>query len=542
MVVGGVDAPLSPFRSMAAAFASRSLVATGAAFGRRASTPFRRLLTFLASAVPVVAFFNSNSNSIAMPAKKTSPAKTHPRKKTSPRKASPAQTARARAATRSLLERLQHPDAAGIDIAAEELVAAVPAERAAQPVRTFATFTPDLHALRDWLLACGIKTVALESTGNYWIATYQILEEAGLEVFLVNARHVKAVPGKKTDVCDAQWLQQLHAAGLLAKSFRPASEIVALRYLLRHRSHLLESASRELQLMQKVCTEMNLHLHHVFSDLDGISAQSLMSAILAGERDPEKLLSLCHRNCRAPRAKILAALQGDYRPEYLFVLGQCQARWQEAHAAMAALDAQLASCLAQLSTPWEGSAPAAPCAQRRLHKNSPRLPIYDEAWRFYGVDLSAIEGVSAGTLANLMGELGNGLQIQKAFPSARAFCSWLGLCPDNRVSGGKILKAKTRPVRNRVATALRLAAQALSHSKSQLGDYCRRLKGRLGKAEGITATAHKLARIIYAMITTRKPYDPAQAFQLTPAKRQRRLRQLQTHAARLGFTLVPQPS
>ena len=450
-------------------------------------------------------------------------------------------TSQNRKPTRHLLARLEHRDAAGIDIGAEELVAAVPPERDAEPVRTFSTFTGELHALRDWLLSCGIQTVALESTGNYWIATYQILEEAGLEVFLVNARHVKAVPGKKTDVCDAQWLQQLHRAGLLAKSFRPAKEIVPLRYLLRHRSHLIESAGRELQLMQKVCNEMNLHLHHVLSDLDGVSAQRILAAILAGERDPEKLASLCDRRVRAPRAKVIAALQGDYRSEYLFVLGQCQQRWEQTQAAIAALDEKLATLLAAFEAPHRGPAPTAPWPQRRLHKNSPQLPIYDEAWRFYGVDLSSVDGISAATLAVLMTELGTGAQIKAAFPSNQAFCSWLALCPDNRISGGKVLKAKTRQVKSRVAGALRLAAQALSHSKSALGEYCRRMKGRLGKAEGITATAHKLARIIYALITTRQPYDEKIAFALTPAKLERRLRHLHSQAAKLGFQLIPQP-
>jgi len=442
--------------------------------------------------------------------------------------------------TRHLLERVQHPDAAGIDIGAEELVAAVPPERDEEPVRTFSSFTVGLHALRDWLLACGVKTVALESTGNYWIATYQILEEAGLEVFLVNARHVKAVPGKKTDVCDAQWLQQLHSAGLLAKSFRPAKEVVPLRYLLRHRSHLIESAGRELQLMQKVCNEMNLHLHHVLSDLDGVSAQRIIAAILAGERDGEKLASLCDRRCRAPRTKVMASLQGDYREEYLFVLGQCQLRWQQTQEVIAALDEKLAGLLAAFDAPCTGAAPAASWKQRRLHKNSPNLPIYDEAWRFYGVDLSSVDGISAATLAVFMTELGTGEQITTAFKSNQAFCSWLAVCPDNRISGGKVLKAKTRQVKSRVAGALRLAAQALSHSKSALGEYCRRMKGRLGKAEGITATAHKLARILYSMITTRKPYDEKVAFSLTPAKLERRLRHLHAQAAKLGFQLIPQ--
>ena len=220
-----------------------------------------------------------------------------------------------------------HPAAAGVDIGAEELVAAVPHGRGDAPhVRPFTAFTGGLHALRDWLLACQIKTVAMESTGNYWLCACAVLEDAGLEVCLVNARHVKGVPGKKTDVIDAAWLQQLHAAGLLRASFRPKREILPLRYLMRHRSDLVAQAGQQVQLMQKVLTEMNLHIQHVFSDVDGVSAQAIITAILQGERDADRLAALRDRRCRSPLAKIKGALVGDYRAEYLFVLRQCQTR------------------------------------------------------------------------------------------------------------------------------------------------------------------------------------------------------------------------
>jgi transposase len=226
------------------------------------------------------------------------------------------------------INRQHHPDAAGIDVGAEEFVAALPPGRSEQTVRTFATYTSGVEALRDWLLEHRIKTAALESTGNYWIMLYDKLTEAGIEVYLVNARHVKGVPGKKTDVCDSQWLQQLHAAGLLRKSFRPALEIVPLRYLMRHRSEMVEHAATQLHLMQKVLTEMNLKLHHVFSDIDGVSAQAIISAILAGERDAHALAKLRDRRCKSPLADILEALKGDCRPEYLFVLRQAWEAWQ----------------------------------------------------------------------------------------------------------------------------------------------------------------------------------------------------------------------
>jgi transposase len=434
-----------------------------------------------------------------------------------------------------------HPDAAGIDIGAEEILVAVPAGRDPKAaVRTFSTFTDDIHALRDWLLECDIRTVAIESTGNYWITTYTVLEDAGIDVFLVNARHVKAVPGKKSDVYDCQWLQQLHAAGLLRKSFRPKTDIVCLRYLMRHRNDLIAQGGQQIQLMQKVLTEMNLHIHHVFSDVDGESAQRIISAILAGERDAEKLASLRDARCRSPREKILRALEGDYRPEYLFVLRQCQERWQQICHAVGQCDQQIATLTAAIAGETQEPCPTAPRLQRLVQKNTPlALPIYDEAWRFYGVDLSAVPGISSGVLCVLMSELGTASHIREAFPSVGAFTSWLGLCPDNRITGGRILRARTRKIVNRVSNILRLAAGALGRAAGKMGDYCRRMKGRLGKAEGITAVAHKLARIIYTMITTRKAYDESQAFQLHPVAAARRLKHLHNQAQALGLKLIP---
>lgn len=433
-----------------------------------------------------------------------------------------------------------HPDAAGIDIGSEELVAAIPPGRGdGDAVRTFSSFTSGVVALRDWLLACGVKTVAIESTGNYWITVYDMLEDAGIDVWLVNARAVKGVPGKKTDVCDAQWLQQLHSAGLLRKSHRPDKEIVPLRYLMRHRSDVITQAGQQVQLMQKVLTEMNLHIHHVFSDVDGLSAQSIISAIIGGERDPHKLAALRDPRCRSRLKDIVEALNGDYRPTYIFVLAQLQERWRQLLSAAADCDREIAKVLAAVSIKAPAPLPPAPNAKRRAHKNTPlEVPIYAEAWRFYGVDLGAVPGVGSGLLTVLMSEVGTGPQIKKAFRSVDAFCSWLGLCPENRITGGRILKAKTRKVRHRLATAFRLAANSLARSEDLMGAFCRRMKGRLGKAEGIVAVAHKLARVVYSMITTGKPYDEKEAFKVTPSAQRKRLQNLQKQAAAMGMQLV----
>ena len=295
----------------------------------------------------------------------------------------------------SALGGIIHPHAAGIDVGAKELVAAIaPGSLAGPQVRTFSAFTEGLLALRDWLLAAGTKTVAMESTGNYWLCVCALLEDAGIEVCLVNARHVKGVPGKKTDVCDALWLQQLHAAGLLRGSFRPRKEILPLRYLMRHRQDLIAQAGQQVQLMQKVLTEMNLHIHHVFSDVDGVSAQAIISAILAGERDADKLAKLRDRRCRSSLDKVKAALVGDYREEYLFVLRQCQQRWQQLCTALLECDRELAVRTAALTGVTNAPLPDAPATQRRVQKNMPLcLPIYAEAHRLLGVDLSAVPGI-----------------------------------------------------------------------------------------------------------------------------------------------------
>lgn len=349
---------------------------------------------------------------------------------------------RAPSAESSIISLDTHPDAAGIDVGAEEFVAAVPRGRSEQTVRSFASFTSGVHALRDWLLACGIKTAAMESTGNYWITLYDVLTAAGIDVYLVNARHVKGVPGKKTDVCDAQWLQQLHAAGLLRKSFRPAQDIVPLRFLMRHRSELVGDAGKQLQLMQKALTEMNLKLQHVFSDIDGFSAQAVIEAILAGERDAEVLAALRDPRCRSSKQAVIEALHGDYRPEYLFVLGQARRLYNELRAAIAACDQQIGELAARVQCEVvAGEMPAAPKAQHKLSKNSPQLAVFQTAWRFYGVDLSSVPGVSAAVLCALMSEVGNREQLLEAFPTPERFASWMGLCD----SGPSDCRSRRRP-------------------------------------------------------------------------------------------------
>jgi transposase len=426
------------------------------------------------------------------------------------------------------------PDAAGIDVGATEIYVAVPEERDSRPVRKFATFTEDLHALADWLIACQIKTVAMESTGVYWIALFQILESRGLEVCLVNARHVKGVPGRKTDIQDCQWLQYLHSVGLLRGSFRPAQAVCAVRSILRHRDNQLKSASRQVLLMQKALTQMNLQLHNVISDVTGVSGLAIIEAILMGEREPSKLSCLCDARIKASRQTVAKSLVGDYRPEHLFCLQQALESYRHFQNQIAACEEHIEQMLARFDS--QEQCAEAPSIKYKAQGNQPTFDVPSEMHRILGVDLTAIPGMSAQGVLTFFCEVGP--QITR-FPSSKHFASWLGLCPDNRISGGKILSSKTRNVRCRLANALRMAATTLYRSHSALGDYFRRLRARLGSPAAITAAAHKLARILFAMLRDRRSFDPQLLGILNQKHLRRRQNSLRKYAASLGFELVP---
>jgi len=431
-----------------------------------------------------------------------------------------------------------HPHAAGIDIGATAIQVAVPGDADPRPVRTFTTFTDDLHALRDWLKACGIQTVAMESTSVYWIPLFQILEAAGLEVYLVNARHCKNLPGRKTDVSDCQWLQYLHSVGLLRASFRPPEHICAVRALLRHRTTLVRYAADQVRHLHKALTQMNLQLHNVISDLTGVTGLAILEAILAGERDAQQLAALKDHRIKASRDTIARSLQGDWRPEHLFVLHQALATWKHYQQLLTQCDAQIEAELARL----EAQPPAQPLpppatSHRRAQRNEPRFDARAELHRLCGVDLTQVPGVQVNTALVLFTELGP--DFVQRFPTAKCFASWLGLCPDNRITGGKVMSVKTRDVKSRSAEALRLAAQSLWRAKNYMGDCFRRWKARLGTPKAITAMAHKLARILWHLIKHRTPYDPT-VWQHAEAKlQQKKIHRLHQSAAALGFQLTP---
>jgi transposase len=428
-------------------------------------------------------------------------------------------------------------NAAGVDIGATEIYIAVPGDRDPQPVRCFSTFTEDLHAAADWLKACHIETVAMESTGVYWIPLFQILEARGFQVFLVNAHHVKNVPGRKSDVSDCQWLQYLHSVGLLRASFRPEQAVCTVRSILRHRDGLVQMASSHVQHMQKALDQMNLQLHHVISDITGLTGITILEAILAGERNPHQLAKLRHRRVKATEETIAKSLVGDYRREHLFTLRQSLAAFRQYQDWIADCDREIAQYLEQFESKLDPPpGPTSPSEDGSQPKTSePRFDLQTHLHRIFGVDLTQVPGVHVLTTQTLLAELGPDLS---RFEDGSALASWLGLCPDNRISGGKVLSVKTRKVKNRAATALRMAAHSLHHSQSFLGHFYRRMRAKLGAPKAITATAHKLARIIYHMVTTGHAYDETICAHNEVQNRQRLEARLRKQARELGLQVV----
>lgn len=407
-----------------------------------------------------------------------------------------AMATRNRAFGRKGLE-VTHPNAAGIDIGSASHFVAVPADRDDEPVREFASFTADLHRLADWLACCGVDIVAMESTGVYWIPLFELLSARGFVVLLVNARHVKNVPGRKSDVLDCQWLQQLMSYGLLRGAFRPDDQVCVLRALARQRATLLRTQARSVHHMQRALVPMNIQLANVLADVAGATGQAILRAIVAGERNPYVLAGLKNCRVRASDDEIARSLQGHWRTEHLFSLRQaldafdfCGCQLQQCDDE---IEAQLDALHITRVEPDKGK-------KRSKARNAPKFDLRTRLFQMCGVDLTRIDGIDVTTAMVVLAEIGTDLS---KFPSDKHFASWLGLCPGTRISGGKILGSKTKRCANRVAQALRLAAAALRTSQSALGAYYRRLCARMDKAKAVTAAAHKLARLIYSLLEGR---------------------------------------
>ena len=433
---------------------------------------------------------------------------------------------------------IANPNAAGIDVGSASHFVAVPPDRDDEAVREFSSFTADLERLADWLADCEIDTVAMESTGVYWIPLFELLESRGFTVNLVNARHVKNVSGRKSDVLDCQWLQQLMSYGLLSGAFRPKDEICALRAIMRQRTMLLSYQGQHIQHMQKALSQMNIQLGNVISDVVGETGQRILRAIIAGERDPQKLAALKHNRIQASKEQIALALQGNWREEHLFALTQAVELYDAYSQALQRCDIRLESMLSALGRTKDEPGPT---KRRRISKvkNAPKFDVRTYLFRICGVDLTTIDGIDTTTALKVIAEVGPDMS---RFKSAKHFASWLGLCPGTRISGGKLLSGATKRTANRVAQALKMAAISLRASQSALGAYFRRMCARLDKGKAVTAAAHKLARLIYAMLTKGAAYvDKGQQY-YEERYRQRVLFHLKNKAAALGLELVPAPA
>jgi transposase len=436
----------------------------------------------------------------------------------------------------SLLKRM-NPNAAGIDCGSAEHYVAVPADRDPAPVQAFPTVTAGLHRLADWLTRCRITTVALESTGVYWIPLYEILEARGFDVVLVNAQHVKHVPGRKTDVVDCQWLQELHSVGLLRASFRPTAEIAALRAYMRHRETLVQNSAIHVQRMQKALLEMNLQLPTVISDVKGDTGLRIVRAIVAGTTDPRALAQHRDPRCHASEAELIAALTGNYRPEHVFVLQQNLELFDAYQRQLASCDVAIEAHLHTVAAKAPAPADPLPTARKRKRprENEPRFDIRTPLHHLTGVDLTQLDAIGPYSALRLLAEIGTDMS---RWPTEKHFTSWLTLAPHNKISGGRLLSSKTLPAANRAAGILRMSAMSLGRTDTALGAFYRRLAYRVGKAKAITATARKLAILVYRTLKDGLVYRDAGAAAYDAQHRERLVRRLRRNAADLGFTVL----
>ena len=433
-------------------------------------------------------------------------------------------------------------DAAGIDIGAESIVAAVPKGRTpeGEHVRTFQSFVCSLRELANWLKACGVCTVAMESTGVYWIPLYELLEDEGFEVYLVDARKVKNVSGRKSDVSDAEWLQQLHTFGLLPKTFRPESAICELRAYTRQRSSLVESAARHIQHMHKALNQMRLQLQHVLRDVTGVTGLAIIRAILRGERDPRDLAKLRHERCHNDEATIAKALEGNYRSEHVFALQQSVELYDFYQEKMEDCDKRIERCLSKLETrPQDARPKPKPRTRRARSGNGPRFPLAESLLGLTGVDLTRVPGLGSYAVLQLVGETGCDMSPWK---SDKHFTSWLALAPNNKESAGRIFRRATPMSSSRAAKLFRLAACAVRNTQTALGAFYRRIRSRRGAPKAITATARKIATIYFRMLATGEEFIELGQDAYERQYQQRLLSNLRRKATRLRFSLVPDQS
>lgn len=432
--------------------------------------------------------------------------------------------------------RLINENAAGIDIGSQFHVVAVPADRDQNPVRTFKTFTGQLYQLADWLERIGVDTVAMESTGVYWIPVFEILQARGIHVLLTNARDSKQVPGRKTDVNDAQWLLQLHQYGLLRGSFQPNDEIGVLRAYMRQRERLLEYGAAHIQHMQKALMHMNVQLHHVVSDITGATGMRIIRAIISGETKPEVLAQYRDIRCKSSIQTIIESLRGNYRAEHLFALKQAVNLYDNYQDGVLECDREIEAILQSLGNSAKPEVPLPKARHNTRQPNAPSFNVREALYAIMGVDITQIHGIGPYLALKLVSECGTDMS---RWPTAKHFTSWLCLCPGNKISGGKILSSRTRRSSNRVTALLRLAAVNVGKTETALGAFYRRLAARIGKAKAVTATARKVAVMFYKVLRYGEMYCDPGADYYEDRYRKRVLKNLERRAKQFGLMLMP---
>jgi transposase len=429
--------------------------------------------------------------------------------------------------------------AAGIDVGDSEMYVAVPEDRDKQFVQVFGTFTRDLVSIAQWLLQCNITTVAMESTGVYWIPLFEILVEHGFEVLLVDARKIKNVTGRKTDIEDCQWIQQLHTYGLLNGSFIPDQNIRALRDMIRHRANLLRYRASHIQHMQKILQLMNLKLTNVLSDITGTTGMHILRAIVDGKTNPHFLSQFRDPHCRTSQTEIEKSLEGNYRPEYVFQLKQMLNLYDHYALLITELDHETEAMYQQLPSLTEPNEhPLKPLKRNtnRKSKNSPAFDLRTQLYRITGVDLTRVDGLNASTVQDIITDIGTDMS---KWPTSKHFCSWLRVSPENKKTGGIVFSSFTKKTKNRANKALRMAAFALAHAHCALGAFYRRVRAKHGGPAAITATAHKLARIIYKMLKDKVEYVDLGPDYYDEKYKSRIIHSLKNRAESLGYQLVP---
>lgn len=433
-----------------------------------------------------------------------------------------------------------NPNAAGVDIGAVEIVACVSGDEATQIVKAFGNYTVDLQALGGWLRQYGIRTVAMESTGVYWIPLFEELERQGFECLLISSRSLRRVSGKKSDITDAQWIQTLHSYGLLEGSFRPQADLVALRSMLRHRAQLMEHRAPHILHMQKELLQMNVQLSQALSDVMGETGRAIIRAIVAGVRSPKLLAALRDPGCKHSEEEIEKALTGTWREEHLFILKQSLELYDFYTRQVEACDAEIDRMYGLIRVEWEmGELPHIPKKKQSTHsKNGPKnvREIRQHLKRIAGVDVSLVDGFGVSLAQTVIMEVGTDMG---KFPSEKHFCSWLGLAPKHEISGGKVLKNKTLKTKNRAGQAFRMAAQSVKQADCPFGMMYRRLRSRLGPAQATVATAHAIARVCYRMLKYKVEYDPLSVNEYQKQYEEQQVKYMQKKAAKFGFQLIP---